>query len=93
MGVENDQTQILVRNAEQILAIIAATFGSELFDVASGFDSCLRTDTDIEDLACRWQQLSKSAKGMETNSNVDQEWTMNMLQVSQTPAGLGLFGC
>lgn len=81
MTLENDQTQLLMRNAEQILAIVAATFGTEPFDTASGFDPCLRKDTDIEDLACRWQQLSETAKGMKMGNGADQEWTTGMSQV------------
>lgn len=70
-----------MRNAEQILAIITATFGTELFDTASGFDPCLRKDTDIDDLACRWQQLSESAKDIEKNNGLQEEWTTGMSQV------------
>lgn len=72
-----------MRNAEQILAIITATFGTELFHSADGVDPCIRKDTDIEDLACRWHILSKSAKSMGTSSTMDQEWTTGMSQVRQ----------
>lgn len=80
-GIEHDQAQLLLRNAEQILGIIEATFGSELFSSASSPGPCHAQSTDIEDLACRWQALSQSAKDMETETGIDQEWTTGMSQV------------
>lgn len=73
--------QILIRNAEQILDIITATFGGEIFDTSLKIDPCLHKDTDVGDLACRWQHLAEMAKNMNTKSDIDQEWTLAMSQV------------
>ncbi|KAJ4391371.1 major facilitator super transporter protein [Gnomoniopsis smithogilvyi] len=74
-----DQVQILMRNAEQILTIMTASFGEELFDAAASNDFCLRKETDAEDLACRWRLLVESSRSM-GKSDLDQEWTLAMAQ-------------
>lgn len=70
-----------MRNAEQILTIMTATFGGELFDTATSDDFCLRKETDAEDLACRWRQLVKYSKPADGSSDLDQEWASEMSQV------------
>lgn len=72
-----------MRNAEQILTIMVATFGEELFDTAASDDFCLRKETDAEDLACRWRLLVESYRAM-SKSEMDQEWTLAMSQVRRT---------
>lgn len=68
-----------MRNAEQILTIMTATFGPELFDTAVSDEFCLRKETDAEDLACRWRQLVESSKVQK--SEVDSQWTAAMSKV------------
>lgn len=69
-----------MRNAEQILTIMTATFGEELFDTTASDEFCLRKETDAEDLACRWRLLVKSSRTM-SKSDLDPEWTLAMSQV------------
>lgn len=76
-----------MRNAEQILAIITATFGGELFDLAANDDFCLRKETDVEDLACRWRQLAESSKTISHKSDLGEEWATAMSQVNKIPTG------
>lgn len=71
--------QILMRNADQILTIMTATFGEELFDTTASNEFCLQQKTDVEGLACRWRHLAKSSSI--NTSDVDLEWTRAMSQV------------
>lgn len=72
-----------MRNAEQILSIITASFGEELFVTSTIDEVCLRVETDVEDLACRWQRLVETSKVMSTKSNLDEEWTLLVSQVGR----------
>lgn len=72
-----------MRNAEQILTIMTATFGEDLFAAAASNDFCLRKETDAEDLACRWRLLVESSRAM-SKTGMDQEWTLAMSQVRYT---------
>lgn len=72
-----------MRNAEQILTIMTATFGEELFEAAERDDFCLRKETDAQDLACRWRVLVESSRAM-TKSEMDQDWTLAVSQVRRT---------
>ncbi|KAG6159098.1 hypothetical protein E4U37_004400 [Claviceps purpurea] len=74
-----DQIQILVRNAKQILGIVTATFGVELFDLKGKINPCLLDKTDINNLACEWQRLITQADDMLDGSNVNTEWLSGML--------------
>lgn len=69
-----------MRNAGQIMTIMTATFGEELFEAAASNDFCMRKETDAEDLACRWRRLVESSESMSTNE-LDQEWTLAISQV------------
>ncbi|KAG6001784.1 hypothetical protein E4U21_003801 [Claviceps maximensis] len=76
-----DQVQILVRNGKQILDIVTATFGVELFELNNdnNKDPCLLDRTDINNLACEWQRLIKQAGDMFDASQIDPEWLNGML--------------
>ncbi|KAG5992748.1 hypothetical protein E4U52_002533 [Claviceps spartinae] len=74
-----DQVQILVRNAKQILGIVTATFGVELFDLRGNINPCLLDKTDINNLACEWQRLITQADYMLDGSKVSTEWLSGML--------------
>ncbi|KAG9252784.1 alkaline-phosphatase-like protein [Emericellopsis atlantica] len=56
-----DQVQILMRNARQILQIVTATFGAELFDPRSTIDPCALEGTTVNALACEWRRLDAQA--------------------------------
>lgn len=69
-----------MRNAEQILTIMTATFGEELFEAAASNDFCLHKTTDAEDLACRWRVLAESSQST-SKSEMEQYWTLAVSQV------------
>lgn len=69
-----DKIQILLRNARQILNIVTAAFGPELFHVASSTDPCLLERTDINELACDWRSITQRALTLNTENTIDQEW-------------------
>ncbi|CAN8097225.1 unnamed protein product [Discula destructiva] len=73
-----DQVQILMRNADQILTILTATFGEELFDTTASESFCLHEETDVEALACRWRRLVKSSQI--DKPELDLKWTLEMSQ-------------
>ncbi|KAK3380313.1 alkaline-phosphatase-like protein [Lasiosphaeria ovina] len=74
----NDQAQLLMRNAYQILDIIHATFGREVFDLNPTSEACTAPETDYEELACEWQQVSLMAKSMEAADQISPEWVYSM---------------
>ncbi|CAG9993371.1 unnamed protein product [Clonostachys byssicola] len=69
-----DRVQILMRNAKQILGIVTAAFGDELFDPKSTTDPCLLEPTDINTLACQWRSISQKAHTVADARHVDAEW-------------------
>ncbi|OAA46606.1 Alkaline-phosphatase-like, core domain protein [Beauveria brongniartii RCEF 3172] len=69
-----DKIQILIRNARQILNIVTAAFGPELFDVASSTDPCQLERTDINELACDWRFITQRAVSLNVQNTIDQEW-------------------
>lgn len=76
----SDQIQILVRNARQILNIVTAAFGSELFDSKSSVDPCALEQTEINELACQWRKINKEAHVLAAGDNLDQKWLDEMSQ-------------
>jgi ethanolaminephosphotransferase len=76
----SDQIQILVRNARQILNIVTAAFGSELFDAQSGTDPCTSEQTEINELACQWQRINTEAHVLAAGDKLDQKWLDDMSQ-------------
>lgn len=70
----SDKIQILVRNARQILNIVTAAFGSELFDIESGSDPCALESSEINDLACQWQKINSQAHSLADVKEIDQDW-------------------
>ncbi|OAA71885.1 Alkaline-phosphatase-like, core domain protein [Akanthomyces lecanii RCEF 1005] len=69
-----DKVQILLRNARQILNIVTAAFGPELFDVDSSTDPCQLERTDINELACDWRFITQRALTLNAENTIDQEW-------------------
>ncbi|KAF5663684.1 ethanolaminephosphotransferase [Fusarium heterosporum] len=76
----SDQIQILVRNARQILNIVIAAFGGDLFDAKSGTDPCALEQTEISELACQWQRIDKEAHVLAVGNKMDQKWLHDMSQ-------------
>lgn len=82
----NDKIQILVRNARQILNIVTAAFGDDLFDTQSATDPCTLEQTDINELACEWRKIDAQAHSLAKTNQVDQAWldaTSNWLRRAQ----------
>lgn len=69
-----DKIQVLVRNARQLLQIIIATFGGDLFDNKSDVDPCTSPSSKIEELACDWRKINARASQLATEDSFDQEW-------------------
>ncbi|KAF0642608.1 hypothetical protein FPSE5266_08630 [Fusarium pseudograminearum] len=76
----SDQIQILVRNARQILNIVTAAFGSELFDSESSVDPCALEQTEINELACQWRKINREAHVVAAGDKLDQKWLDEMSQ-------------
>lgn len=70
---KHDRLQILVRNARQILDIVAATFSGSSPD-------CVRPSSGAEELACEWQHISKAAEKTPAGEDPDDAW---MIEVSK----------
>ncbi|KAI9147943.1 GPI ethanolamine phosphate transferase [Paramyrothecium foliicola] len=74
----SDQIQVLIRNARQILNIVTASFGKELFDASGKRDPCSLEATDINELACDWRRISQRATSLAAKDEVDQAWVSAM---------------
>lgn len=74
----NDKVQILVRNARQILDIVTATFGKDLFDMHGTIDPCVLEATSTHELACEWRKISKRAASLTHAAEDDQLWLSAM---------------
>jgi ethanolaminephosphotransferase len=70
----NDKVQILIRNARQILNIVTAAFGDELFDTQASVDPCVSKSTDISELACEWRKIDLQASSQVNAEEVDKAW-------------------
>ncbi|KAF4783318.1 GPI ethanolamine phosphate transferase [Colletotrichum scovillei] len=72
----NDQIQLLVRNARQILNIVTVTFGFEMFDLGSTFDqkTCSNPRDDAQELACEWHRVNDALKTMDGEAELDPAW-------------------
>lgn len=72
-----DKIQILLRNARQILRIVTAAFGTEIFDASSSTDPCIKEPTPINDLACEWRRISQRAQVLNDGNIIDKEWLID----------------
>lgn len=70
----SDKVQILIRNARQILNIVTAAFGGELFDAQASVDPCASKSTDVDELACEWRKIHSEAASQADAREVDQAW-------------------
>lgn len=69
-----DKIQVLVRNARQLLQIIVATFGNDLFDDRTDVDPCATKATEVEELACDWRRINARASQLAAEGEFDQDW-------------------
>lgn len=69
-----DRAQILFRNARQILDIVTATFGPDLFSTAAAVDPCALQGTDVHELACRWRTIVQHAPSVAEAEELDAVW-------------------
>jgi len=76
--LETDQAQLLMRNAQQILDIITATFGPQILELETAEDGCSTPDGDYEELVCQWKQVSASAGSVD---ELDAEWVSSTIKV------------
>ncbi|UKZ53563.1 hypothetical protein TrVGV298_007356 [Trichoderma virens] len=71
-----DKVQILIRNARQILNIVTAAFGGDLFDAQAPVDPCASTSTDVDELACEWRKINSEAASQANAKEIDQAWLL-----------------
>ena len=91
-SLESDQVQLLMRNADQILAIVTAAFGDELFKPESFEAACSTAATDDQELACRWHQIAEAARKLDNHAAVDPAWISEMSKVSPFPSPFTWYG-
>lgn len=70
----SDKVQILIRNARQILNIVTAAFGPEMFDAQSNVDPCILDPTEVNELACEWRKIDQQASSLASAAEVSPEW-------------------
>ncbi|KAK2024357.1 GPI ethanolamine phosphate transferase [Colletotrichum zoysiae] len=72
----NDQVQLLIRNARQILKVVTATFGPEMFDstTTSAREACTGPQDDAQELACEWHRVNDALKDMDGQAELDPVW-------------------
>lgn len=73
-----DRIQILVRNARQILTIVTAAFGPELFEESAKVDPCALDRSDVTELACGWRQISQQANDLVAVNELNPAWVLSM---------------
>ncbi|KAH7308203.1 alkaline-phosphatase-like protein [Stachybotrys elegans] len=69
-----DKIQILIRNARQILNIVTAAFGHELFEQDAKSDPCAMESGDVSELACGWRRINHQASVLAAAGELDQAW-------------------
>lgn len=73
-----DKIQVLVRNARQLLQIVTATFGGDLFGDEVDVDPCTTKASDVEELACDWRKINTRASQLAIEDEFDQEWLLSI---------------
>ena len=82
-----DQMQILMRNAHQILGIVTAAFGEDLFDEKAGGQVCSDIQSEAQELACEWQDIRRTAKvilSAETSDSEFAQWVPKTAEVCRS---------
>ncbi|TEA19338.1 GPI ethanolamine phosphate transferase 2 [Colletotrichum sidae] len=78
---KNDQIQLLIRNARQILNIVTATFGPDMFDLTSSAAArsfCADPRDDAQKLACHWRRINDGLKAMDGDTELNIAWLEDM---------------
>ncbi|RNJ55384.1 major facilitator super transporter protein [Verticillium nonalfalfae] len=70
----DDQIQLLVRNARQILTIFEATFGADLLEQSQDESACRDPEDEPLGLACEWQRIDTQRQSFKDDSPIDSEW-------------------
>jgi len=85
-----DRAQILLRNAQQILTIVMAAFGSDMAEADAASAACQSPSTEIQQLACAWDRVSKSAPSAAQGSGgqLDAEWVADISRWLHDAQGL-----
>ena len=84
----SDKIQILLRNGHQILDIVTAVFGPELFELGGNSDPCRLESTDVNQLACDWRKLNSRAAELRDTAELDPEWVSDMSRWLRTAQDL-----
>ena len=91
---KRDQVQILMHNGFQILRILTAAFGDALFATPAvpGSPVCTSPASDIDELACAWQTIVRTAPTTHASSEAHDAWvdaTVTWLRhAQQTMSGM-----
>lgn len=87
-AVGSDQIQLLLRNARQILKIVTATFGQDLFESDQDSNACANPQDDAHELACEWQAMERQRQSLTSGDELDPAWVSAMGKVSSPPLTL-----
>ncbi|KAI0156639.1 alkaline phosphatase-like protein [Hypoxylon sp. FL1284] len=71
---KRDKLQILVRNAQQILDIIAATYSSPTSAGRQYSPDCRHPGSTAEELACEWKNISEDIEQLRATDDLDDAW-------------------
>lgn len=69
-----DKVQLLMRNARQLLGIVSAAFGRDLFESDGQLDPCLSEATKLDRLACDWRKIDKRSRSVASATQLDRDW-------------------
>lgn len=72
-----DKVQILLRNARQILSIVTAAFGADLFEINGAVDPC-PLQGEVNELACEWRRISQQTTSLDLAAELDPAWITAM---------------
>ncbi|KAL8370465.1 hypothetical protein RB595_000708 [Gaeumannomyces hyphopodioides] len=84
----DDKTQLLLRNARQVLAIVHVAFGDHLFNVPLQTEACALAKSEVGKLACEWQRLTESASEWVSEDRFESEWVPRMTNWLRKAQGL-----
>jgi ethanolaminephosphotransferase len=70
-----------MQNGHQILDVITAAFGTQILGADSQVD-CTRPETDYQELACQWKDVSGAYAQKTSANDLDPQWVSDMVKVS-----------
>ncbi|KAK1750710.1 GPI ethanolamine phosphate transferase 2 [Echria macrotheca] len=80
-----DQAQLLLRNAYQILDIITAASGADIFEKESSKENCVDPNDDYKELACEWKMIAESK---DSEDGTDAQWVSSIVRWLRKAQGL-----